>query len=184
MPQSYFHIIFDKSYAFITSKFYTAPDESANINAKVKMSENPDIDINCKAPKINLSNLKRITVSVCDLLKMPTNLREFKISGVLNADFNVQTNMKTFRSNGNLKISNAAIEHKSIPLKINGINADVDFSNNNLKILKSNLFVNSQPVKVQGSINQNAVGDIVISSSNLDLNHILNAFPVFKIQKT
>lgn len=137
----------------------------------------------CLCPKASISNLQKLTISVLELLKIKNNLTEFKADGTISADFKVQTNFKTLHSNGSLKVNNANIAHKSIPLRINKINALVDFSNDNIKIKQSDVLVNEQPVKIKGTIDSKANGNILISANNLDLNHIMNAFPMLKPQK-
>lgn len=183
LPPSFFHINLDKGKATVVSKFYTAKNESTDINANVKITKPYEIDMKCLCPKASISNLQKLTISVLELLKIKNNLTEFKADGTISADFKVQTNFKTLHSNGSLKVNNANIAHKSIPLRINKINALVDFSNDNIKIKQSDVLVNEQPVKIKGTIDSKANGNILISANNLDLNHIMNAFPMLKPQK-
>ncbi len=183
LPPSFFHINLDKGKATVVSKFYTAKNESTDINANVKITKPYEIDMKCLCPKASISNLQKLTISVLELLKIKNNLTEFKADGTISADFEVQTNFKTLHSNGSLKVNNANIAHKNIPLRINKINALVDFSNDNIKIKQSDVLVNEQPVKIKGTIDSKANGNILISANNLDLNHIMNAFPMLKPQK-
>ena len=183
LPPSFFHINLDKGKATVVSKFYTAKNESTDINANVKITKPYEIDMKCLCPKASISNLQKLTISVLELLKIKNNLTEFKADGTISADFEVKTNFKTLHSNGSLKVNNANIAHKSIPLRINKINALVDFSNDNIKIKQSDVLVNEQPVKIKGTIDSKANGNILISANNLDLNHIMNAFPMLKPQK-
>lgn len=183
LPPSYFHIKLDKGRAVLNSKFYTAQNESSDIFANIKLTKPLDIDMKCKCSNVQISNLQRLAIPLAELLKIKNNLTDFKTEGLISADFNVRTDFKSLHSNGTLKIKNANISHKNIPLKINGINALVDFSNNNVKIKQSDVLVNNQPVKVTGTIDSKANGDILVTSKNLDLNHILNAFPFLNLQK-
>ncbi len=183
LPPSYFHINLDKGRAALSSKFYTAKNESSDITADIKLTKPFDINMKCKCEKAQLANLQKLAIPVMELLKIKNNLNEFKTNGTISADFEVKTDFKTLHSNGSLKIKNANITHNSIPLKISGINALVDFSNNSVKIKQSDILINNQPVKVSGTIDSDANGDIIVVSKNLDLNHILNAFPFLKLQK-
>lgn len=183
LPPSFFHMTLDKGKAALVSKFYTNKNESADINASIKLTKPYEIEMRCICPKADIANLQKIAVPILGILKIKNNLSEFTTSGSLSADFNLKTNLKTIQSKGSLTINKAAIAHKNIPLKINGINALVDFSDNSINIKKSNILVNSQPLTVHGSIDKNAIADIIVTAQNLDLNHIMNAFPVLKPQK-
>ena len=183
LPPSFFHIVFTKDNAKLISKFYTDTNELTDISADIKLSKPHKIYMICKCPKADISNLQNTIVPVLNLFKIKNNLSEFKMKGKLSADFKLQTDLKSITSNGTLNISNAAITHKKIPLEISGINAIVDFSNNAVNIKKSDILVNSQPLKITGSIDKHAVGDITVTAENLALNHIMNAFPVLKPDK-
>ena len=183
LPNSFLHATLDKGNAVLVSKFYTNINESADINAHIRLKKPYDINVKCKCPRADISNLQSLAVSVLEILKIRNNLSEFKTSGQVSADFNIYTNLKNLRSNGSLKISNASFSHKSVPLKITSVNALVDFSNNMIKIKKSDMLVNNQPILLTGTIDNNACGDILAKAENLDLNHILNAFPSLKPDK-
>ncbi len=183
LPPSFFHIVFDKNLAKLNSKFYTGINEAADITADIKLSKPYKINMVCKCPKADIANLQKTIVPVLNLFKIKNNLSEFNVNGTLSADFKLQTDLKNILSNGSLKISNASIAHKSIPLKITSVNALIDFSNNAVNIKQSDMLVNNQPLQVKGSVDKNAVGDIVVTADNLDLNHIMNAFPLLKPEK-
>lgn len=183
LPPSYFHIVLDKGYASLISKFYTDYNESTDISAKIKTAKPYDIDMKCNCKKADIKNLQQLAVSVCNLLKIKNNLNEFSANGQISSDFTVKTDFKKLVSNGSLKIINANISHKNVPLKITGINGLIDFSNNSIKIKKSDVLINNQPLKISGTIDPNANGNIIVSADNLDLNHIMNAFPALKPQK-
>lgn len=183
LPPSYFHINLDKGRAAVVSKFYTNHNELTDINANVKITKPYEIDMKCKCQKADISNLQKLVISVFELLKIKNNLSEFKALGTLSSDFILKTNMKTIHSQGELNIKNAQISHKSIPLQITGINALLDFSNDTVNIKQSDLLVNKQPLKIKGIIHSDTRGDVTINANNLDLNHIMNAFPMLKPQK-
>lgn len=183
LPPSFFHIVFAKDKAKLVSKFYTDINELTDINADIKLSKPYKIYMTCRCPKADISNLQNTIVPVLNLFKIKNNLSEFKTQGKLSADFKLQTDLKTISSNGTLNITNASISHKSIPLKITGVNAVVDFSDNAINIKKSDILVNSQPLKITGSVDKHAAADITVSAQNLALNHIINAFPVLKPDK-
>lgn len=182
-PKSSADITLNQSLAYLDAKIYTAKNENADINAKIKLTNPQNIELHCKTDRINIANLKTLLVPVLDIMKVKNNLSDFKAGGFISANFNLKTDMKKVKSNGKLSIKQGSLKHKQIPLNINGINAEIDFSNNSIKIIKSNLLVNNQPVTADGTINTKAEGNIKVSAKNLDLNHILNAFPELKPDK-
>lgn len=183
LPPSYFHIQLNKDKAFLSSKFYTNPDESTDITANIKMKKPYEIDMKCFCKKADISNLQQLSISLLEILKIKNNLAELTTNGTLSADFNLKTNLKTVKSNGILNLKNVSISHKKIPLKISETNALIDFSNDEINIKKCFAKVNSQPVKLTGTIDKTAYGNLILSAQNLDLNHIMNAFEVLKPQK-
>lgn len=183
LPPSYFYVNLDKGRAALISKFYTNYNEITDINADIKIKKPYEINMQCKCKKADISNLQKLSISVFELLKIKNNISEFKASGTISSDFSIKTDLKTLKSNGNLKIKDAQISHKSIPLKVTGINATVDFSNNSVKIKQSDILVNNQPVNITGTVNPDTTGDINVSAKDLDINHIMNAFPALKPQK-
>ncbi len=183
LPPSYFHIVFSKDNAKLNSKFYTNINEAADINADIKLSRPYKINMRCKCPNADISNLQKTVVPVLNLFKIKNNLSDFSANGKLSADFRLLTDLKTINSSGTLKITNASLSHKSVPLRIMKANALIDFSNNAVNIRQSDMLVNNQPLKITGNIDKHAIGDITITADNLDLNHILNAFPSFKPDK-
>lgn len=183
LPPSFFHIDLDKGRAAVVSKFYTNYNELTDINANIKITKPYEIDMKCKCQKADIENLQKLAISVFDLLKIKNNFSEFKASGTISSDFSLKTNLKNIQSQGKLNIKNAQIQHKSIPLKITGINAMMDFSNDTVKINQSNILVNNEPLNIKGIVHSDTTGEITINANNLDINHIMNAFPMLKPQK-
>ena len=181
LPESYFHINFDKGYAYVSSKFYTDDNELTDILAKIKTTKPFYTEINCKCKKADISNLQQVSIAVLKLLKIKNNLNEFKTSGTLSADFDIKTDLKTIKSKGTLKIKNADIVHKNIPFTVSKFNSSIDFSNNSIKINPSDIFINNQPMHVSGNIDNNAKGKLQISAQNLSLCNLIKAFPLIKI---
>ena len=180
LPPSYFHFKFDKNKGEMDSAFYAAKDEKALLNAKFVLSGSKKLYLKCSAKKLSLKNLKPVLISLCELLNIKNNLSEFDAGGYLTSDFLVDTDFKTMTSSGRLSLVKGTLNHKSIPLKITEINADVDFDDNEVKINQSSLLVNNQPVKLNGKIDKNAWGNLSLSAADLSLANIINAFSFLK----
>ncbi len=180
LPESYFHAVLNKGRAVVSSKFYTAKDEVTDISADLKLKKPYNIKIKCYCPKADIANLQRLSISLLEILKIKNNLSEFNAGGKISANFSIITNLKNISSSGSLKIMNAYLRHKDIPLNINSANALVDFSDNMIKIKQSDLNVNNQPLKINGIIDNKASADLSLNASNLDINNIIKAFTFIK----
>lgn len=180
LPPSYFHFKFEKDKGEMDSEFFAARDEKALLNAKFALSGAKKIYLKCSTKKISLKNLKPVLISLAEMLNIKNNLSEFDADGYITSDFTVETDFKAMNSSGRLGVFKASLKHKSIPLKITEINADVDFSDNEVKINKSALLVNNQPVELSGKIDKNARGNLTLSANDLSLANLMNAFSFLK----
>lgn len=178
LPPSYFHIALDKGKAQITSKFYTDKNEITDINANLKISKPYKIDVHCKSPNVDLSNLHKILSSMSELLNVKTNLSEYNVSGVLSSDFHVVTDLKNITSKGVLQVRNGKLLHRKLPFVVSQINTNIDFSNDSIHIKDSAILVNGQPARLFGVISSDSTGDLTAEAKDLDLNKIIKAFPV------
>lgn len=176
LPPSHFHITTDKGTANLVSKFYTDKNEISDINAKIKLTKPYNIILDCNCKEASIENIQKIAIPILDILKIKTPIKNFKATGKINAKFNVKTDFKTIKSNGNLKVTNATLTHKQTPLKIAKANALIDFNNNRIKINQSDLLVNNQPITISGQIDADTTCNLIAKANNLDLNYITKSF--------
>lgn len=181
LPESHFHLLIKNNKGELDSDFYASKMEKAIIKAKFDDAKN--IYINCSTKKLSFKNAKPVLITILEMLRIKNNLKDFNMSGYLISDFEVATDLKKIKSHGKLKIVDSSIRHKSIPLNISKIIADIDFSDNNIKINNSKMLVNNQPVNLTGSVDEKANGNISLNAYSLELNHLMNAFPVLKPSK-
>ena len=181
LPQSHFYIEADKKKATILSKFYTGQNEFTDINASFKIKKPYELNIKCNCKSADIQNLRKITITVSEILKIPNSIKYYKTNGNISANFNINTDFKTIKSNGTINITNTNISHKDIPFKINNINSLIDFNNNNIEIKNTRLLVNDQPIKIYGKVNTDTTGEISISAKNLEIKNILKAIPTIQL---
>ena len=155
------------------TKLYTADNELTELIGNFKTGKHPKVDLNCK------SNAQ--FKSVFDLIDSVAksfgynDLDTLTATGGIDADFTIKSNLKTIESSGYLKIPSASIVYKLYNATVNNISADIDFANNMINIKKAGLSVLGQPLKISGSITQNAQADLLVTANKLQLKGLLLA---------
>lgn len=155
------------------TKLYTAENELTELIGVIKTGKHPKIDLNCK------SNAK--FQSIFDLLDSVAKSFDYNdfdtltATGGLDADFTIKSNLKNIESSGYLKIPSASIAYKLYNVAVNNISADIDFANNVVNIKKAGLSILGQPLKISGSIKQDATADLLIIADKLQLKGLLLA---------
>ena len=152
---------------------YTAENELTELIGVIKTGKHPKIDLNCK------SNAK--FQSIFDLLDSVAKSFDYNdfdtltATGGLDADFTIKSNLKNIESSGYLKIPSASIAYKLYNVAVNNIGADIDFANNEVNIKRASLSILGQPLKISGSIKQDATADLLIIADKLQLKGLLLA---------
>lgn len=155
------------------TKLYTAENELTELIGVIKTGKHPKIDLNCK------SNAK--FQSIFDLLDSVAKSFDYNdfdtltATGGLDADFTIKSNLKNIESSGYLKIPSASIAYKLYNAAVNNIGADIDFANNVVNIKRAGLSILGQPLKISGSIKQDATADLLIIADKLQLKGLLLA---------
>lgn len=173
LPASNADLSFKGNKINMYTKLYSAQKELTEIVGYVKTGKSPKIDLNCK------SNAK--FMSLIDLVDSVAksfdyyDLNSLTATGGIYADFNIKSNLKKIESSGYLKIPQASINYKKYNASVNNITADIDFANNMVNIKNIGLAVLGQPLKIKGTITQEANSDIVVTADKLQLNGLLLA---------
>ena len=170
------NITFKGQEADIDAIFHTSKNDIAKIKGKFAFGKKHYIDFNTNAKNIDLANLYKIISSVSKILNIQNPLNDVKLSGLLNADFNINSDFKKLKSKGIAQITNAEIHHKELPYPIKDINANINFNNNNINIEQAAASINNTPLNIEGSIKEDLTADIKAHADNLDLKAIKAAF--------
>ncbi len=160
----------------IDSVVHTSQKDSAKLKGNVSFGKKKFVKLNANAKNININNLYKIFSVISQSLNIKTNLTDIKVKGLLNADFNIMSDFKTLKSQGEMKIINARLEHKLLPYSIDDINADISLNNNNINIKQAFANVNKTPVVIKGNVNEDVSFNINAVSENLNLVNIINLF--------
>ena len=132
----------------IDALLHTSQKDDSIVKGKFNYGKNKRIDLTTKAKNVNLNNLYKAVRVVCESLNIPNQLKDLKVSGLLDADFNIVSDFKTLKSNGLAKVINAKLAHSALPYSIDSVNANLNLSNNKIIIENAQALVNSTPIKL------------------------------------
>lgn len=168
----------------INSNLFVNKSDKFVLKGLFKNGKRQYIDLGVISDKINLADIQSVLVALTDVAGIKTDIDQLNITGSLDSNFNVKSDMKKIQSSGGLKISNASISHSSIPLKINNIKSNLDFSNNKIKINDTSALINGSLFKVSGVVDDKANADVLVTADNLPLNLLYEAFAPVETKKT
>ena len=175
LPESYAKLIFKGSETDIDSIFYTSSDinEKTQLMGNIKSGQRPSINLTLRS-NAKFNNIIRLIDSVarsfnCDDLKTVSAL------GQIDADFNINSDLKTVNSTGYLKIPNSSLNYGLYNIVVDNINGDIDLNNNNIDIKNFSFNVLGHPFKISGNISSDAVADLNIIADKLSLKGLAGA---------
>ena len=155
------------------SKLFTAQNEITELVGNFKTGKHSQIDLNCK------SNLKfKSLIDMIDSIAKTFGYHELdtmSATGGIDADFTVKSNLKKLESSGYLKIPSASLNYKLYNIALDNIKADIDFSNNMVNIKDAGFSILEQPLKLKGTLTQDANADISLFADKLSLKGLLLA---------
>lgn len=171
-PQSSIKLDFSGNKIKINSSLYTDINSKAIITGFYKSGKNKALDLKIKSDRINLEN---VFIIANNLLKVfgKKDLEEINAQGIANADFSIKSDFKKVQSSGYLKIQNAKLTNKVYRASMDEIKAFIDFSKDTVQIKEARAKLNSQPIKIEGTIDKSANANILISADNLNLKSVL-----------
>lgn len=185
LPDSYFHLKSDGHNSVVESDIYVGSDEKAEINGVFSHAHNTKIDLAVKSDRISFESIKEFALAVLNSLNISNDIDSVIAKGFIKADFKLKTDLKKFESQGDLNIVDGFISHKTVPVKIDKINADVDFSGNSVDIKNAIAYVNGEEIKAKGTIKEQsnaAVADISVYSAGINISPLFNAFAPVEIK--
>lgn len=165
----------------LDSDIYTAENEITHIMGTFKTGKKPDIAMSFKS-KADLQNILEIVKSVAKSFGV-NDLKTLNANGHIDADFNIKSNLKKVQSSGYFQIPNANLNYGLYKIAINNINSDINFDNNIIDIKNLGFYVLGQPLKIYGTIKQDASTDIKIIADKLSLKSILLSLGQIQVLK-
>ncbi len=183
MPESFIHLLFKGSEIKLDSDLYISEIEKAEIKADIINSKKFLLDLNLKTDKISFLSIQKFLSGFFNAFNLKNDFNQFSVSGFLQSDFSLRTDLKKFKSDGFFKINNGQIQHKKQPVKITAISSDIDFSKNNVNIKNAGANINGAKIKIEGNINSKSVADITVVSDSLPLESIYAVAAPFDMKR-
>ena len=181
-PASSLKLDFKNNIAKINSSLHVDEESKAVISGIFKNGKNKSVNLQVITDEIDIDDLFKIAKTMSKPLGLK-NLENIAASGHLNADFIIKSDFKKVESDGYLKINNASISDSLYNVTLSSINTAIDFSQNSIKIKKTQANLNGEPITIKGTVDQNANADISALADSLQLKGLLLALGQTKILK-
>ncbi len=172
------NLLFDGQEAQIKSVLHTSKSDVAEVNGKLAYGKKKTIDLTTRAKNIDLKNLHKVLTIIAETLNIQNQLKDVSITGLIDADFTINSDFKKLKSSGTAKVINAKIQHNSLPYAVSNINANINLENNNILIEQAKALVNSTPINISGKIKEDVSVDLNVVSENLNLKKLIDIFEV------
>lgn len=183
LPESYAHLLFKGSKTDIDSIFFSSVDtsEETQIIGNFHTGKKPSVDMTLRS-NAKFNNIIRLIDSIASSFEIK-DFNTLSATGGIDADFNINSDMKKVSSNGYLKIVPSSLTYGLYNVSVNNITADVDLNNNDINIKKAGFSVLDHPLSLSGTIGHDASLNLKLAADKLSLKGILAAFGQISILK-
>ncbi len=172
LPESSVIFLAKGKNANLDVNLYSAENEKTVLNGKFHFGKNPSTDMQFTS-NAQFNNLFKILNSIAESFNY-NDLRTLTATGGIDSDFTINANKKHVNSSGYFKIPSASINYKLYNVALKNINADIDF-NNMVNIKDAGLEIMGHPLKIYGTIQNNADTDLHIKAENILLKGLVAA---------
>lgn len=176
LPESYLDLNFKGDRTDIDSILFTSNDvnEKTQLIGNLHSGKNHSIDLTLRS-NAKFNNVIRLIDSIATSFGVE-DFKTLSATGGIDADFNINSDMKKVSSTGYLKVEPSSIVYGLYDVAINNITADVDLMNNNININKAGFSILGHPLKLSGKILADSTTDLKITANDLSLKGLLAAF--------
>lgn len=176
LPESYADLIFKGKKTEIDSIFYTSKDENekTQIIGNIISGKKPAIDMTLRS-NAQFNNIIRLIDSIAQSFDIDA-FSTLSATGGIDADFNLNSDMKKVSSTGYLKIKPSKISYSLYNVVIDNIKANIDFMNNNVNITQAGFSILGHPLNLSGSIKSDSSTDLKLTADKLSIKGLLAAF--------
>lgn len=176
LPESYVDLKFKGNKTDIDSIFFSSDDENekTQLIGDIHSGKNPAIDLTLRS-NAKFNNIIRLVDSIAQSFGVD-DFKTLSATGGIDADFNINSDLKRVSSTGYLKILPSSLLYGLYNVSIDNITADVDLMNNYIDIKKAGFSILGHPLKLSGSIFADSTMDIKIIADKLSLKGLLAAF--------
>lgn len=176
LPESYANLKFRGNKTDIDSIFFTSSDENekTQIIGDIHSGKKPSIDLTLRS-NAKFNNIIRLVDSIAQSFGC-NDFKTLSATGGIDADFNINSDMKKVSSTGYLKINPSSLSYGLYNVLIDKITADIDLMNNDINIKKAGFSILGHPLKLSGSIKANSDTDLNLVADKLSVKGLLAAF--------
>ncbi len=181
LPNSYLNLNFKNKDINIDSRVFAAKEEFIQTKSSITTGKKSKLNLNIITDKITIKSLKDIIGAILNICCIENDIKSMTAAGYINGDFNLDTDFKTIKSNGELKLVEGNIGYSKAGLAINQMQAFLDFSDNALNIKDTSATINGAKFSVNGEIASNADVNLTVKSDPLKIKDLINIATEFKI---
>lgn len=175
LPESYANLKFKGNKTDIDSIFFSSTDENekTQIIGSVQSGKKPSIDLTLRS-NAKFNNVIRLVDSVAQSFGN-NDFKTLSATGGIDADFNINSDMKKVSSTGYLKINPSSLKYGLYNIVVDKITADIDMMNNDINIKKAGFSILGHPLKLSGTIKSNSDTDLKLVADKLSIKGLLAA---------
>ncbi|MCQ2790142.1 MAG: hypothetical protein MJ229_07190, partial [bacterium] len=151
----------------------------AHLQGVFVTGKNKSLNLNINSDKIYVKDLIMIAKTVSSSMGK-SFMNNIAAKGYVKANFSIKSDLKHIASSGYLNVVDATLNLKDNHVLLDKINADIDFSDNNVKIKNAKALLNNNPITISGTINRLANADILIKADDISLNNIIASYKDLK----
>ncbi len=176
LPESYLDLNFKGNKTEIDSMFFSSieKDEETQVIGNIKTGKNPAIDLTLRS-NAKFNSIIHLINSVAESFGVK-DFESLSATGGIDADFNINSDMKKVSSTGYLKVLPSSIRYDLYDVLINDIAANIDMMNNNINIKTAGFSILNHPLNLSGKILADSTVDLKLTADKLPLKGLLMAF--------
>lgn len=172
LPEGYIKVNSKGHRLNIDGNLFSSDKESTTLSGSFNFGKHNNIDMNFKSNS-QINSLFRILNSLAKSFNY-NDLETLSATGSIDADFTLKSSAKHVKSSGYLNIPSATIKYPLYNVALNNINADIDF-NDMLNIKNVGFEIFGQPLRIYGTIQQNADTDVHVIADKLLIKGLIAA---------
>lgn len=172
-PKNNILLRFKSDKIFSDCDFKLTNNQEIKIKTNAVISKNKKIEMKLISNEIHLSDLNDMLLVFCEIFNSKVSFKEVSLKGLMQVDIYLKSNFKTINSSGNLLIKDGEIYHKKTGLFLKNINSDINFANNNIKILNAKAYINDAQFNMFGNIDDKTNLNLNINSELINMAQVM-----------
>ena len=172
LPDSFLTLNAKGSNIKLDMNLFSGTDEKTILTGNFKTGRHPKVDMRFKSD-LQFNSLFRLLNSIARAFNY-NDLETLTATGGIDADFNLNSDMKKVKSSGYFKIPEASVNYKLYNVVLKNIKADVDL-NNMVNIKDACVEILGHPLKIYGTIQNNSDTDLHLTADKILLRGLIAA---------